>query len=165
LLVQPTLDPDVSILFGDPNWTDYDFSVEAMMGEGNDQFALWFRHRDVNNKYLYGLGSWRNTAHTGEMWIDGKPSNPVPLKSPRPKGALKAYTWHTARVSLRGARGECFLDGVKIFNFKADRHPAGCVGLRTWSASYVFRNIRVTAPDGKVLLEGLPDLGGEGHSR
>ena len=41
-LVQPTLDPRVCILFGDREWTDYDFSVEAQRISGTDQFALKF---------------------------------------------------------------------------------------------------------------------------
>ncbi|HEV3257859.1 MAG TPA: family 16 glycoside hydrolase [Gemmataceae bacterium] len=159
-LVQPTLDQNASILFGDRNWTDYDFSVEAMMGEGNDQVALWFRTRDIQNAYLFGLGSWRNTALTGEVLVGGKSA--IPLKSSRPGGALKAHTWYTARVSVRGNRGACFLNGVRVFAFNAGQQPAGCVGLRTWGTSYVFRNIKVTAPDGTVLLEGLPDVGTAG---
>jgi hypothetical protein len=32
------------------------------------------------------------------------------------------------------------------------------VGLRTWFSSYRFKNLKVTAPDGTILLEGLPEL-------
>jgi hypothetical protein len=61
-------------------------------------------------------------------------------------------------VRVRGNHFQCFFNDSKIFDFKSDEHPAGCVGLRTWASHYRFRNIKVTAPDGKVLLEGLPDL-------
>jgi hypothetical protein len=38
------------------------------------------------------------------------------------------------------------------------RHATGCVGLLTMQGKYRFRDIKVTAPDGQVLLEGLPDV-------
>ena len=35
--------------------------------------------------------------------------------------------------------------------------PAGLVGFRTYGPAR-FRNLKVTAPDGRVLWDGLPDL-------
>jgi formylglycine-generating enzyme required for sulfatase activity len=58
---------------------------------------------------------------------------------------------------MRGRNGQCLLDGDPIMSFDTERKGHGRVGLSTWSA-YRFRNIVVKAPDGKVLLEGLPDL-------
>jgi hypothetical protein len=81
-----------------------------------------------------------------------------PIVVRQPREVLKPGTWYRALVSVRGDRAECFLNGRRVFAASIPDHPAGCIGLRTWRASYVFRNIRVTAPDGKVLLEGLPDL-------
>lgn len=71
---------------------------------------------------------------------------------------LQTGRWHLARVKVRADHGECYLDGAKIFDFKAEHHAGGMVGLRTGNAPYRFKNIKVTAPDGTVLLEGLPDL-------
>src|SRR5262249_45296287 len=57
----------------------------------------------------------------------------------------------------RGNTFECFLNGVSICQFTEPFHPRGCVGLRTYENAAEFRDIKVTAPDGKVLWEGLPD--------
>ncbi len=67
--------------------------------------------------------------------------------------------WYTARVKVRGSHFECYVDEVKLVDFDDDRHPNGCVGLRTWNSAYRFRNIKVTAPDGAILWEGLPEIG------
>jgi hypothetical protein len=75
---------------------------------------------------------------------------------------LLEHRWYTARVKVRGSHYECFVnDGdkeVRLVDFDDDRHPNGCVGLRTWNAVYRFKDIKVTAPDGTVLWEGLPEI-------
>jgi hypothetical protein len=54
---------------------------------------------------------------------------------------------------------------VKQLEWKTGIQPSGSVGLRTWGGVYLFRNIKVSAPDGKVLLEGLPDLDSAWNSK
>ena len=44
--------------------------------------------------------------------------------------------------------------GVAYF-ISWDKHPRGCVGLVTNPFSARFRNLKVTAPNGRVLFEGL----------
>ena len=58
---------------------------------------------------------------------------------------------------MRGESAQCYLNDIRLFDVKI-KNPAGNVGFRTWAARYRFRNIKVTDPKGKVLLEGLPDL-------
>ena len=109
--------------------------------------------------YLYALG-WGNTTNTFEEWAGGKFSQL--RREPQPGGALKTGEWYSARVEVRGNQVKCLFDGRQVFSFDAIRSPSGGVGLRTWGTAYVFRNIKVTSPDGKVLLEGLPELPGSG---
>jgi serine/threonine protein kinase len=162
-LVQPTTDPFVWIYFGDLEWTDYDFSVEAQKISGNNEFALFFRNRDLwKNAHAYSLG-WMNTKNLLQEFADGKPY--VTMNEPPPGGVLKGGEWYSARVEIRGNQVKCLLDGRRVFSFDAIRNRSGCVGLRTHQTAYVFRNIKVTSPDGKVLLEGLPDLGPPGRGK
>jgi hypothetical protein len=160
-LMQPTLDEEATIFFGDTAWTDYDFSVEALRTDGANHCGLWFRHRDDNNKFMYAIG-WDIRGGRGNLigrWDNGRWTHPPPAAEPG--DGFKSNTWYRARVSVRGDHGEAYLDDAKRLEFPVD-HAAGCVGLRTWQSAYVFRNIKVTAPDGKVLLEGLPQLPGDG---
>jgi hypothetical protein len=72
------------------------------------------------------------------------------------------HTWYTLRISIRGDHTECFLrDGeneMMVFPFTDGRFATGCIGLRIVKSAYRFKNIKVTAPDGKVLWEGMPAL-------
>ena len=145
----------MSIFFGDPKWTDYDFSVDAMKVAGNDQFALWFRRADANRSFIFGVGARQGGTHMVALM------EPTDIKHQQPllvaKEPLQDRRWYNAKISVRGDKAACYLDGVKLFEFKSDQLPAGGVGLRTWLSAYRFKNIKVTAPDGTVLLEGLPD--------
>ncbi len=159
-LVQPTLDPNVCLLFGENEWADYDFSVDVQRISGDDQVGFFFRNQDFGrNMYLFSLGWGHNTTNTFEQWADGVFA--MLMRQPQPAGLFKTGEWYAARVEVRGNQAKCFLDGRQVFSFDALRSPSGGVGLRTWATAYAFRNIRVTTPEGKVLLEGLPELPAE----
>ena len=49
-------------------------------------------------------------------------------------------------------------NGQRVFAFVDALHPAGRVGLSTWGGSVRFRDLKVTAPDGRVLFSGPPPL-------
>jgi serine/threonine protein kinase len=160
LLQQDTARAFPVLLFGDPAWRDYDFSVEAMRLEGNDQFALFFRVTDSGSLYWFGAAEWGNTLlQLGAKW---QRRDDV-LRKYRLR--LKNNQWYTARVQARGTHLTCSLsEGGRLlhaFEIDDDRHPAGRVGLRTCCSAVRFRNIKVTAPDGAVLWEGPPHLPGQ----
>jgi serine/threonine protein kinase len=155
-LVQTDPKPGFShLLFGDSEWDDYDFSVDTMCVGGEVRIQLALFVRSTTNFYLFGLFRY---------------SCQLEFQSPFKKLAtynvgLVNGIWYTVRVRVRGNLIQCFLkDGDKellLFNFEDDgSHPKGRVGLRTSYAAFRFKNIRVTAPDGKVLWEGVPDLPG-----
>ena len=48
------------------------------------------------------------------------------------------------------------MDGVQLFDVKTADYLSGQVGLRVYGR-FRFKNIKVVAPDGAVLLEGLPE--------
>jgi hypothetical protein len=154
-LEETTLGHFVMMVFGESTWSDYDYSVDFLRVNGNDQCGLFFLlDADKKEGCLYGLCTFGNRAHTIEWWAKAKPKpGLVKRKASLPNGA-----WHTARVSVRGGRAQAFLGKQKILECKIDSHSTGRVGLRTYGSTFRFRNIKVTDPQGNVLLEGLPDL-------
>ena len=149
-LTQPAL-TTAELYFGDPKWTDYDFEVQAMRTKGNDGFGMLLRRGDERTFYFYRLGAAKSTVHA-QGWHDAGVSsqtNTLDIKD----NSFQSNVWYTAKTSVRGEQGECWLDGVKLFDFKADKHAAGAVGLTTMGSGYRFKNIKVTAPDGTVLLK------------
>ena len=146
------------ILFGDNQWTDYDFTVDAMRVGGGNSFSLFFRSQDRSDCLQYVVSGDSNKSCYVEAHEPGKTRW---LKSY--DFSLQDRQWYTARVEVRGRRIACFLKnptaigkGMCLFEFDDDRHPKGRVGLQTFGSSVRFKNIKVTAPDGRVLWEGPP---------
>ncbi len=133
-----------SIQFGDSNWGDYDFSLDAKMVDGRPGFVLAFRISYPNS---FGLA------------LDGANQQAyIPHSEPRAR-LFEKDTWYHVEIRVRGQQYEAFIDRQKIFSCTADDlPPKGGVGLETWRTSCRFRNLVVKDPKGKVLLEGLPDL-------
>jgi serine/threonine protein kinase/FKBP-type peptidyl-prolyl cis-trans isomerase/WD40 repeat protein len=156
-LVQSTVEPDMGILFGDPKWADFDFSVDAKMVEGRPGCQLSFRFVTDYEKYGLALdGASKNCiirpTWTGNKWADQPYHHIEPVPSAKEQ-------WYHFEVRVRGQQCDAFIDGKKIFTFTADDlPPKGRVGLSTWKTSCRFRNIVVKDPKGTILLEGLPDL-------
>jgi len=150
------------LLFGDEKWTDYDLSVETLTvpipvkpgAKKNQGGNHYFRATSQNDYLNFSLGAYFGTANEvcykkgGKWGRDGTFLNTVHVED----------HWYKVRVEIRGAQVRCHLDGKLIFAFKDDRFPAGGIGLATWNSVVRWRNLKVTAPDGKVLWEGFPEL-------
>ncbi|MBX3399006.1 MAG: SUMF1/EgtB/PvdO family nonheme iron enzyme [Gemmataceae bacterium] len=145
--------------FGDENWTDYDYSVDVKRVSGNDQAALLYRWTSPSNFNLFGIGTSGNSFVVVEWQKDGQIGylNNFNYR-------LNNNQWYTMIVKVRGNRMTSELrhgaDKVRSWVADSDRHPKGKVGLRTVFSHMRFKNIKVTAPDGTVLWDGLPNIGG-----
>jgi PEGA domain len=142
-----------NIYFGDTKWADYDFQVDAKRLAGNTHCALWFRHEDPGNQLCYSFGKGSHLV-TLENLVDARWRRGIQQEV----GPIGNDDWYTLLVSVRDAEVRCFVDGRQTFMETRQDHLRGCVGFHANGSRFAFRNIKVTAPDGKVLLEGLPDL-------
>jgi serine/threonine protein kinase len=146
------------VLFGDLHWTDYDFTVDLMREKGNGYVSLIFGRSSQNgNRYEFEMsGGAREEEGIGiTAYEDG---------GERRLGGvggihLVAHKWYHARISVRRNHIVCTLhddqgnEVVRPLGADEDRHPTGQVGLSTDDTSYRFKNIEVTAPDGRTLWE------------
>jgi hypothetical protein len=157
-LVQSSVeDRTQGILFGDPNWVDYDFSVDAKMVEGRPGCECLFRRLTEWKQYTIALDGANKWFWIRPTWT-GNRSADQSYKHTEPRSIAKDR-WYHVEIRVRGQHCDAFIDGEKIFTFTADDlPPRGRVGLQTWATSCRFRNIIVKDPKGKILLEGLPDL-------
>ncbi len=157
------------VLFGDLHWTDYDFTVEFnldLLGEkGHDCVSFFFRKTlpnvpNANDLGFNFCGGDRDDGGCGICAFEGgneRGLRQVDFRFVRQK-------WYRARVSVRRNHIVCTLhdDGeneVVRLVVDDDRHPSGQVGLGTENSSYRFKNIKVTAPNGKTLWEMQPAIG------
>jgi hypothetical protein len=154
--------------FGSPDWTDYTLEFDAQTEKREvpvnresgktkttaKTFQVRFRVKSDNEYYTCNIAAFngdyidlisqqlkRKVLHGGKYFVE-------------------AYNWHTYKVRVNGDRLELFIDNESIRAASDGQYRKGRVALVAQSGRTArFRNIRVTAPDGRVLWNGLPDLG------
>jgi serine/threonine protein kinase len=142
------------ILFGDPDWTDYDFEAEVeFAGEASGEIGLIFRATELNTRLNICLGSFGNTCHAMISRNKGGAAAIAHVAGKVIKGR-----WYHVRVQARGSKFTVFLDRERLLAADSEEYPRGCVGLITNGASARFRNLKVTDPGGMVKLEGVRDV-------
>jgi hypothetical protein len=75
----------------------------------------------------------------------------------RVPGYVHIGQWYAVKLSVRGDRATCKLDGIDVFHDAPIENPTGGVGLRTSRTAARFRNLMVTDPAGRVLFREVPD--------
>ena len=159
-LVQEALAPNVRLLFGDPEWTDYTVEIEFLKTDGTQEsynydagICLMLRATDLKNFYWAHLGMSDNREHAMEIEQD---SERVPI-FPKVAGTIQSGRWYRLRASVRGKSIRVWLDETLLFQIEDVRHTQGGIGLGNWMTSTRWRNLTVRDADGTILLDRLPD--------
>jgi len=137
--------------FGDPTWADFDIELEASRLGGDGDMVVVFRAAD-GGKYAQANvkgGPFQCAVNVlaGGKWTQ-LAARPGPIANNR---------WYKVMVSVRGDRAVVHLDGERVLETAGIGIGQGQVGLRSWGPAR-FRNLKVTAPDGTVLLDGPPRI-------
>jgi hypothetical protein len=147
-----------SLAIGEHAWTDYDFTFDARRIGRDGQFGAYARLTTPRvSAYLFTAGLGGSTAQFERCYFRNHPLGlryDVLETADRP---IAGDTWYAVRVRVRGTKFEFAVDGVPVIAAENDEFPTGKAGLRTYHSAYRFRNLKVTAPDGTVLWDGLPD--------
>jgi alpha-N-arabinofuranosidase len=154
-LAQTALTDGPFTTFGDPRWSDYEFSLEARKIAGNEGFLILLRATD-DAHFWVNLGGWQNSGH--QLQHVGPPRT-VDLDR-RVPGNIDANRWYKIRVRVEGQRVQTFLDDQLVLtsNIPNDLSHPGAVGVGSWQTSVEYRNARVTGLDGRVLFQGVPPV-------
>lgn len=149
---------DVRLVFGDPAWTDYEFTLQARKNGGGEGFLVLFRVRGPEDFYWVNLGGWGNRRHGLERGRKGEGRWGV-IKD-LGEGRIETGRWHRLRLRCEGRRFQFWIDDTRLMDFTDDAkaHERGAVGIGTWVTRAEYRAIKVTALDGAPLFEGLPPL-------
>ncbi len=154
-VTQDGMGTDQRLVFGDPAWTDYEFTLEAQKTGGSEGFLILFRETGPRVHYWYNIGGWNNVRHQLEKAGPNRGRGSV---GPSVRGQIETGKWYKIRVRCQGDRIQIWLDDKQVLNYTDDRSPnlKGRVGIGTWATTAKFRNLKVTSLDGDVLFEGLP---------
>ena len=141
---------DAHVIFGDHDWTDYTFTVEARKDGGREGFLILFRALDFDNFYWWNLGGWGNKYSSVEHEVNGKR---VPLVAEtRTETTIAQGRWYDIAIKCAGPTVECYLDGECLATFRDVKNGRGAVGLGAWATDVRYRNARVVA-GAKTLFE------------
>ena len=152
-LVQSSLARGATLVFGDPNWSHYDFKFKAQSTGGTHGFKAKFHWTGPGNSCEFAVGNYFNKYDDVSFESIGRWGRPSGMIRPGRVEFLRSYD---VRVEARGSEFRCFLDGTQIFQGRYDGFTAGRVGLATWDNTAQFSDIEVTTPDGRTLWRGLP---------
>ena len=140
------------LLFGRPEWGDLDFSAELLYDrERGIKGDLVVRAADSDH-YVYFAPFDFNSIHDLEV---SEPNGYKRLSVSQ--ASLHERRWLSVLIKVRGSAITGFVDGKQVVGGIDDRATGGLVGLRAFFSEGGFRKLKVTAPDGKVIWEGLPD--------
>jgi len=156
-IAQESMGTNVRLTFGDPNWRDYEYTLEAKKTGGQEGFLVLFRVKNEDDFYWINLGGWGNVRHAIER--GNKDRGRWGTVGPSVTGRIERDKWYKIRIRCEGRKFNIWLDDNKIIEFtdSQNAHLGGCVGIGTWATQAEYRNIKVESFDGKILYEGIPD--------
>lgn len=157
-VAQEGMGTNVRLTFGDVDWGDYEFTLEAKKTWGTEGFLVLFRVKDEKEFYWCNLGGWGNARHGLERGLENQGRwGPV---GPQKNGRISTEKWHSIKVRCEGRRFQVWLDGDLIIDFTDDQraHLSGKVGIGTWATQAEFRNLKVRTLDGSILYKGIPEI-------
>ncbi len=96
--------------FGDTEWTNYTYTVEATKLEGEEGFIIPFAVQDTQNNYFWNIGGWGNTVSCLQHIENGAKTGQIP-------GTVKPFTAETGKtynlkVVVSGTSVKCYIDDV-----------------------------------------------------
>jgi hypothetical protein len=161
-LIQEDVVEDVNapawINFGDLAWQEYDIRLKAMKTQGENGFIVIFDklRTSKQTQWCIGLvGNRKSYVETIEFLPTG--FKPTVRAGPTP-GTVEDNRWYEIHIMAREKRLECFLDGQSQFQFTDPDRRGGRIGITCMRMAARFKDIEITAADGKVLWKGPPKL-------
>ncbi len=107
--------------FGDANWENYTFTVEATKLEGDEGFLIPFAVQGVENNIFWNIGGWHNTVSTLQKVEDN-------VKTGQINGTVKDCVietgkTYTLKVEVNGSAVKCYIDDELYVDYDFG-HPA-----------------------------------------
>ncbi|HEY2156853.1 MAG TPA: hypothetical protein VGH33_14575, partial [Isosphaeraceae bacterium] len=107
----------------------------------------------------FGLGVFENKGCEMYFETDGTGSRASDaIKDNWAWKGIDVGDWYAIKIEVRKTQFKAYLDGHLVFQGSHKDHSHGRVALSTRKIQARFRKIKVTAPGGAVLFEGVPEI-------
>lgn len=143
LYVQTDLKADCRAFAEPATWTGYVYQVKARKTAGSEGFLILFRVKDNARFYWWNVGGWGNNAHA----VETRPKR----EFAHVPGRIETGRWYDIKVVVQGPSIKCYLDAKLIHDIKDATYDAGGIGLGTWATAAEYKEVSVTALDGRKL--------------
>lgn len=95
--------------FGEKDWTNYTYTVEATKLDGGEGFLIPFAVQGVENNIFWNIGGWGNTVSALQKMTDN-------VKTGQINGTVKDFVVETGKtyelkVEVNGSAVKCYIDG------------------------------------------------------
>lgn len=97
-----------SAYFGDTNWSNYTYTVDATKTGGEEGFLISFAVGSTTNNYFWNIGGWGNTVSCLQQVKDGAKSGQ--LSGTTKDCALKTGTTYKLKVIVTDTNVKCYID-------------------------------------------------------
>jgi alpha-L-arabinofuranosidase len=131
-------------------YADFVMEVSARATAGQEGFRLLVRtqYGHEKNYYRWSIGAFGNTQHSLMAVKNGK----VVKRSQPFAGSIEYGRWYRLKVAVCGGRIQCFIDDRLVNEETFDHYAAGSIGLGSNASAVEYKDLKVTAPDGRILL-------------
>ncbi len=111
----PYIDTGMVAYYGDENWENYTYTVDAKKLAGDEGFIIPFAVKDTKNCYFWNIGGWGNTVSALQQIENG-------IKTGKIMGTDKPFTvedgkTYQLKVVVNGTKVQCYIDGVLYVDY------------------------------------------------
>lgn len=101
--------------FGESDWENYTYTLEATKLEGSEGFLIPFAVGDKDNNFFWNIGGWDNTISTLQLVENG-------IKTDKIAGTTKPFTVETGKtynlkITVNGRNVKCYIDDVLFVDY------------------------------------------------
>jgi alpha-L-arabinofuranosidase len=116
-LQQSSSETDCRATVGDPNWSDYTYTLKARKISGREGFLIMFHVQSQNDWLWWNVGGWGNTRTSIQ-----KSNDPRELGR-RPNLTAAENQWYDIKIEVKGRQIRCYLDGTMESEAMDDAPP------------------------------------------
>lgn len=98
------------VYFGDVNWKNYTYTVDAVKTGGDEGFLIPIAVKDSKNNYFWNIGGWNNTTSCLQKVTNGTKSDQIAGTVERIQ--LETGRTYKLKVVVNGYHIKCYIDDI-----------------------------------------------------